>query len=192
LVATWGNLVNRSVSLVHKHFGSVPSPGALTPEDEAVRAATTGAFGAVGDLIGAARFKAALGEAMALAGVVNAYVSQQEPWALVKADKDRAATVLHVALSAVADLSVLFTPFMPESSERVRELLGLPAGLGPEPEVELAGTDGQRVLRTPAPKGRWAPVTLEPGTPVGPAKLLFTKLDPAIVDEELRRLDPDN
>ena len=189
LVATWGNLVNRSVSLVHKHFGSVPSPGPFTPEDEAVRAATTGAFAAVGDLIGAARFKAALGETMALAGVVNAYVSQQEPWALLKTDKERAATVLHVALAAVADLSLLFTPFLPESSERVREQLGLPGGPGPEPEVTMAGTDGQRVLRTPAPDGRWGPVTLEPGTPVGPAKPLFTKLDPAIVDEELARLE---
>jgi methionyl-tRNA synthetase len=189
-VATWGNLVNRSVSLAHKHFGTVPPPGPLTPEDEAVRAATTGGFAAVGDLIGAARFKAALAETMALAGAVNAYVSQQEPWALVKADKERAATVLNVALSAVADLSVLFTPFLPHSSEQVRELLGLPAGLGPEPEVGLAGTDGQRVLRTPPPDGRWGPVTLEPGAPVGPARPLFAKLDPSIVDEELRRLDP--
>jgi methionyl-tRNA synthetase len=189
LVATWGNLVNRSVSLVHKHFGSVPTPGALTPEDEAVRAATTGGFAAVGDLIGAARFKAALAETMALAGMVNAYVSQQEPWALIKTDKERAATVLYVALSAVADLAVLFTPFMPESSERVRTQLGLAPGLGVAPEVALAGTDGQRVLRTAPPEGRWAPVTLEPNTPVGPPRPLFTKLDPAIVDEELARLE---
>ena len=71
----------------------------------------------------------------------------------------------------------------------MREKLGLPAGLGPKPEVAMAGTDGQRVLRTPAPEGRWGPMNLEPGTPVGPARPLFTKLDPAIVDEELARLE---
>jgi methionyl-tRNA synthetase len=45
------------------------------------------------------------------------------------------------------------------------------------------------VLRTAPPEGRWAPVTLEPNTPVGPPRPLFTKLDPAIVDEELARLE---
>jgi len=198
LVANWGNLVNRSISMVAKNFGSVPEAGELTDDDRAILAATEGGFDAVGSLIGQARFKAALAEAMALAQRVNAYVSQQEPWKLLKADtsgtprtpgRDRAATVLHVALRAVGDLSVLFTPFMPESSERVRAMLGLPAGMGPMPEVS-AGTDGQRVLRTGPPVGRWAPVALTAGTPIAPPQPVFEKLDPSIVDEELKRLEP--
>ena len=92
---------------------------------------------------------------MAIAAAVNTYVSQQEPWKLVKADKERAATVLHTALRCVADLSVLFTPFLPESSERIRAMLGLPGGTGPLPTVDLGGSDGQRVLRTERPTGRW-------------------------------------
>jgi methionyl-tRNA synthetase len=104
--------------------------------------------------------------------------------------RTRAATVLHVALRSVADLSVLFTPFMPESSERVRAMLGLPPGMGPMPEVAKAGTDGQRVLRTRPPTGRWAPLALTPGTPVSPPEPLFEKLDPSVVEQELARLEP--
>ena len=189
LVATWGNLVNRSLSMVHKNFGAVPEPGELTIEDQGVVAAAEGGFEAVGALISQSRFKAALNEVMAIAAAVNTYVSQQEPWKLVKADKERAATVLHTALRCVADLSVLFTPFLPESSERIRAMLGLPGGTGPLPTVDLGGSDGQRVLRTERPTGRWEPVHLTPGTPIGPAEPVFTKLDPAVVDEELARLE---
>jgi methionyl-tRNA synthetase len=189
LVANWGNLVNRSVSMAQRNFGSVPEPGALTQDDAAILAAIEGGFEAVGTLIGQSRFKAALGECMALAQGVNGYVSHQEPWKLVKADRQRAGTVLNVALQCVANLSVLFTPFLPESSERVRALLGQPSGWGPMPEAAMAGVDGQRILRTPAPQGRWAPLPLAPGTPLETPQPVFEKLDPSIVDKELRRLE---
>jgi methionyl-tRNA synthetase len=190
LVANWGNLVNRSISMVAKNFGSMPEAGELTDDDRAILATLEDGFEAVGSLIGQSRFKAALAETMALAQRVNGYISQQEPWKLIKSDRDRAATVLHVALRSVADLSVLFTPFMPDSSERVRAMLGLPPGMGPMPEVALSGTDGQRVLRTAPPTGRWAPVALAAGTPVAPPEPLFEKLDPSVVEEELARLEP--
>jgi methionyl-tRNA synthetase len=189
LVANWGNLVNRSISMAQRNFGSVPAPGPLSQDDAAVLAAVEGGFEAVGALIGQSRFKAALGECMALTQGVNGYISQQEPWKLVKADRERAGTVLNVALRCVADLSVLFTPFLPESSERVRALLGQPAGWGPMPEAATAGVDGQRILRTPAPDGRWAPLPLAPGTPLAAPRPVFEKLDPSIVEVELRRLD---
>ena len=38
---------------------------------------------------------------MRLSSLANQYVDEQEPWALVKTDRDRAATVLFVALRAV-------------------------------------------------------------------------------------------
>ena len=46
---------------------------------------------------------------------VNQYVSDQAPWALVKTDRDRAATVLNVALRAVDSLKTIFTPFLPHT-----------------------------------------------------------------------------
>ena len=54
----------------------------------------------VGELIENARFKAALAEAMATSALANQYLAEQAPWALVKTDRERAATVLYVALRA--------------------------------------------------------------------------------------------
>src|SRR5919201_1970801 len=48
LVATWGNLVNRTLTSAYRNFGSVPEPGRLTTADEALIGAIGGGFGAVG------------------------------------------------------------------------------------------------------------------------------------------------
>src|SRR5947208_7034422 len=68
LVAGWGNLVNRSISMAAKNFGAIPPAAALTATDEALLAATRAAFGTVGDLIGKHRQKAAISEAMRVGG----------------------------------------------------------------------------------------------------------------------------
>src|SRR6201996_8911069 len=52
LVAGWGNLVNRSVSLAAKNFGAIPPAADLTPEDEALLAVAKDGFRTVGELIG--------------------------------------------------------------------------------------------------------------------------------------------
>src|SRR5881398_2640847 len=58
LVATWGNLVNRAVSLVHRNFGSMPPRGIVTDDDAATLAAVEAGFETVGGLIEQSRFKA--------------------------------------------------------------------------------------------------------------------------------------
>src|ERR1051326_6522478 len=79
LVAGWGNLVNRAISMAAKNVGEIPAATELTPEDEALLEASRAAFTTVGDLLDRCRFKAALAEA-------NKYVSDHEPWKLAKTD----------------------------------------------------------------------------------------------------------
>ena len=86
LVANWGNLVNRTLSSAHKNFGAVPEPGELTADDRELLDAIAAGFETVGDLIESARFRAALGEAMRLATLVNRYTDR--PGA-VGADRER-------------------------------------------------------------------------------------------------------
>jgi methionyl-tRNA synthetase len=191
LVATWGNLVQRSVSLAHKHFGSVPVPAGLTDADRAVLDTSRDAFDAVGDAIAGSRFKLALNHGMGLAAQVNAYVSQQEPWKLATSDRERAGTVLNVALQAVADLTVLLSPFLPDSSAEARRLLGLSDDLVQFPEVRHVGAGGEvhRVLETAKPPaGQWQQRLIEPGTPLAAPTHLFRKLDTSLVEEELDRM----
>ena len=79
LVAGWGNLVNRTATLIAKNFGEIPAMGPLTAEDEALLAHVEAAFDRVGDLIGRHRQKQAIGEAMRVVAEVNKYVSDTEP-----------------------------------------------------------------------------------------------------------------
>jgi methionyl-tRNA synthetase len=196
LVATWGNLVNRTLMIVHRDFGAVPEPGPLRAEDEELIRAIEGGFESVGELIDQTRFKAALAEAMRLASRVNQYTNSQEPWALVKSDRERAATVLYATLRCVDNLKLLLTPFLPFSSQALHEVLGHEGQIaGPIELRDVAEEDGSvhRVLTGDYESwvGRWEPSRLEPAQRVDEPRPLFKKLDPGVVDEELARMDPD-
>ncbi len=193
LLANWGNLVNRTLTNAHRTFGGVPDPGELAEQDRALLATIEGGFAEVGDLIERARFRAALGEVMRLSSEVNQYVSDQAPWALAKTDRDRAATVLYVAMHAVDSLKVLFTPFLPHTSQQLHELLGYEGWLaGPlefRPVVEDDGRSHEVLTGDYASwVGSWRPSELPPGQALLEPRPLFRKLDPSIVDDELDRV----
>ncbi len=182
LVAKWGNLVNRALALSYRNFGAVPEPGPLTPEDEELIAAVEAGFDAVGGQIGAARFRAAITEAMRLADRVNQYASDQAPWTTIKTDRERAATVLYVLLRAVDNLKIIFTPFLPFSSQALHELLGYEGWIAGPLEFRTVEEEGasHRVLTGDYASwvGRWAPSELRPGQTLAEPKPLFRKLDP--------------
>src|SRR5262245_55638365 len=66
LLATWGNLVNRTLTVAYRQFGAVPEPGELSEADGRLLRAVEAGFHRIGREIEDARFKAALGEAMAI------------------------------------------------------------------------------------------------------------------------------
>ncbi len=189
LVANWGNLVQRTLSLVHRHFGGLPEPGMLTDDDAGLLAAVDGGFETVGTHLDAARFKAALTEAMRLSASVNRYLGEHEPWKLIESNRSRAATVLWVALQAVANLNVQLTPFLPFSSQRLHELLGRDGCIAPMPELRASAEGAvHRVMTGEYPVGGWQVSRLPSGRPLAAPTPLFRKLDPAIMDEELQRM----
>ncbi|HZE48283.1 MAG TPA: methionine--tRNA ligase [Jatrophihabitantaceae bacterium] len=195
LVASWGNLVNRTVSMTAKNVGSIPAPGALTDADQALLASSRAAFDSVGELLARSRQKAAIGEAMRIVGEANKYLSDMAPWKLRTEDPDRMASVLHVALQVVDDCKTLLTPFLPSSSARVHGLLGGAGDWAAMPDLvevdeETApGSPSYNVLTGDYDTGaRWESTPLEVGRPIAPPTPVFTKLDPSVVDEELARL----
>ncbi|MBU2662987.1 methionine--tRNA ligase [Actinoplanes bogorensis] len=194
LVAGWGNLVNRCVSMAAKNFGTIPELGELTPEDEALLAYAKAGFATVGELIGKHRQKAAIGEAMKVVAEANKYLSEQAPWKLkTEAEKPRQGTVLAVALQVVSDANTLLTPFLPHSAQKVFELLGGQGVHAPMPRIEevddLDGGPSYPVLTGDYTVGaRWASVPLVTGTPLAAPKPVFRKLEPSVIDEELARL----
>jgi methionyl-tRNA synthetase len=195
LVAGWGNLVNRSVSMAAKNVGAVPTPGELTDDDRALLATTSGAFAPIGDLLSRNRQKAAINEAMRVVGEANKYLSDQAPWKL-KEDPARRDTVLHTALQAIKDCNALLTPFLPHSSQTVHELLGGTGVWSVAPQIEevtdLDDGSPYPIITGPYEQSQavWTSTPLPaPGTPLAPPKPIFTKLDPSIVEEEIRRLE---
>ena len=195
LVANWGNLVNRTLTSAYKNFGVVPTPGPLTDDDASVLAAVEGGFDVVGGQIEQARFKAALAEAMRLATRVNQYVSDQAPWTVIKQDRERAATILYVALRSIDNLKTLFAPFLPFSSQTLHELLGYEGFLaGPLVFQDVEEDDGtvHTVLTGDYAswEGSWRPAALPAGRTLREPRTLFRKLDPdTVVAEELARME---
>ncbi len=193
LVASWGNLVNRSISMAAKNFGAVPPAGELTAEDRALLDAAKAAFPAVGGLIERHRLKAAIGEAMRVVAEANKYLSDQAPWK-IKDDPQRVGTILHVALQVVSDCNVLLTPFLPHSAQKIHEQLGGTGVHAPMPEIheveDLDGGPGYPIITGDYTEGaRWESVPIESGRPLAPPRPVFRKLDPSIVEEELARLE---
>src|SRR5262249_30892814 len=76
LVAGWGNLVNRSISMAAKNFGAIPPAGPLTAGDAALLASVRAGFASVGEMIEKHRQKAAISEAMRIVAEVNKYFSE--------------------------------------------------------------------------------------------------------------------
>ncbi|MDQ3501258.1 MAG: class I tRNA ligase family protein, partial [Actinomycetota bacterium] len=125
LVATWGNLVNRVLTITTRNFdGRVPTPAALTDDDQAVLDAVDRGLTEIARLIEQVELRAGLRMAMDTATAVNVYLNAHEPWKLVTSDPDRGATVLWVAIAAIAGLGVAFSPYLPFTAPTLRSMLG--------------------------------------------------------------------
>ena len=193
LVAGWGNLVNRTVSLVARNLGAIPPAGEVTGPDSEALATSRKAFDDVGALLARSQQKAALAEAMRVVGEANKYLSDQAPWKL-KDDLPRRDTVLHVALQLVDDAKALLTPFLPGSSQTVDAMLGGTAPWSGQPELrevdDLDGGPSYPVLMGEYDTAAvWASVPIRVGQPLATPTPLFTKLDPSVVDDELARME---
>ncbi|MDN4483615.1 methionine--tRNA ligase [Demequina lignilytica] len=195
LVAGWGNLVNRTASLLHKNVGSIPELGELADVDRAALASSETAFATVGDLVRSHRQRAAITETMRVVGEANKYLADTAPWKLKNEDPERMRTVLGVAAQLVSDANTLMAPFLPHSSQRVHEALGGEGVLAPMPQMtdvadlDLEGREYPIITGDyTAVKGTWARRPLVAGTPVPAPSPVFTKLDDEIVAAELERM----
>ncbi|GIU91919.1 MAG: methionine--tRNA ligase [Acidimicrobiia bacterium] len=155
LVSTWGNLVNRVLTMVAKnHGGRIPASGVLQPGDVALLSSIDRALEEEAELIERVELRAGLRRVMEAATEVNVYLNANAPWKAE--DPERAATVLWVACNAINGLKVGFAPYLPFSSQTLHRMLGL------QGEV---GDDG------------WVRSRLEPGLEIGPVEPLFEKVE---------------
>lgn len=195
----WGNLVNRTVSMAHKNFGEVPTPGELSDADKKILALADETFETVGAALAESKFKAGITAAMHLVGEANAYIADQQPWALAKDEdqRERLATVLWTALQVVSDCNVLLTPYLPHTAQKVHETLGREGVWAAAPEIREVWDDlpvslvgvglPEENQNYPVITGdyesqqaKWGRVDVVPGTPLAKPKPLIQKLDPEL------------
>ncbi len=170
LVATYGNLVHRVLTMVNRNFdGVVPEPDESNEASAALLDEARERFAQATASLEAVRLRLALNTAMGLAQAANRYLEQAAPWRAVREDKAKAGAALWTGLAVIDCLKTLLYPFIPFSSERVHTMLGF------EGSVTHAGWS-------------WDPSATVPGRRIGRPEPLFAKLDEALAESETQRL----
>jgi methionyl-tRNA synthetase len=161
LVATWGNLVNRVLSMSDRNFdGRVPDHGELTDQDRAILDLGPATLEAVAGHIERVELRAGLRAGMDAAAEVNAYLNATEPWRVLKEDPERGGTILWVSIQAIAAIRVALYPYLPHSAVTIGEMLGT----GPQIDA-------------------WSAPEVIPDTELGLVAPVFVKLDDDVLDD---------
>ena len=172
LVATYGNLVNRVLSFTFRNFdGKVPGVKEIDELDKSLLRTASETMDSVSDNLYNCKFKAAVTQAFGLAQEANRYLDAKAPWKSIKEDRAMAGSSLTVAMQVINCLKTILYPFMPFSSQKVHNFLGL---------------DGV------VEKGEWnfdaVVAEIKTGAGLREPSPLYTKLDSTLIEEEVQKL----
>ena len=169
LVAIYGNFVNRALVLTQKYFGGkVPECGELQEIDQVALKEFSDVKAEVEKLLDVFKFRDAQKEAMNLARIGNKYLADTEPWKVAKTDMARVATILNISLQLAANLAIAFEPFLPFSSQKLRNMLN------------MSEFDWEQLGRTDL---------LEAGHQLNKVELLFEKIEDAAIEAQVQKLE---
>ncbi len=181
LVAIFGNFINRIVVLTNKYFeGVVPEPNKFTQVDKDTLETLKSYPGIISDSIEHYRFREASQELMKLARLGNKYLADEEPWKVIKEDKDRVQTIMYIALQIAAALAVLAEPFLPFTSAKLKRILSISENTSSRNSdlAELSWSDVTK-KETLLPKG----------LQIGEPELLFRKVEDKEIQTQLNKLE---
>ena len=167
-----GNVVSRTMTMIHRYCdGRIPTPAAGAGDRErALGGHIVSVIDAVKQSFDSVQISLALQATWGVITAINQYLVEREPWALAKKPDQRATLdqTLYFAADAVRVVAALIEPVMPETTLRIRRMLGIAA----ETWVDLR------------------PHTLSPGTTLGATETLFPRIEKTI--EELRTMTSDS
>lgn len=179
LVAIFGNFINRVMVLTDKYYeGIVPEPAEFSEVDEQLLKELAVYPDVIASSLERYRFREAQAEMMNLARLGNKYLADEEPWKTIKTDEERTRTIMYVALQISAALAVLSEPFLPFTSEKLKNMLNFQ-------DLQHKPTWSSLSLLSPPsgemPLGRG-------GHKIGKAELLFSKIEDEQVEAQLNKL----
>ena len=167
-----GNLLSRTVAMVGKYFDySLPSDKQPSEEDLPLKKMAQELPAKIEELMNKMLFADALAEIWQYVGALNKYIDITMPWSLAKdeANRDRLSSVMYNLAEGLRIIGVLITPYMPETSEKIREQLGVAADDYTWQSLENFGG-------------------IKEGTKLVKAEPLFPRIDVAKEIEELGKL----
>ncbi|MEX2590506.1 MAG: methionine--tRNA ligase, partial [Chitinophagales bacterium] len=168
LVATLGNFINRVMVLTSKYYnGKLTRGNGQQFSFEPIEKSILESYEKEAEHIGKYEFRNALSSAMELARKGNKYLAESEPWKLAKTDENATADILFNSIQIVGHLGILLEPFLPETANRIREMLHLK-----KPEIQW-GSD---------------PLILPEGHQIGKAQLLFQKIEDKEMEAQVEKL----
>nr|WP_314247208.1 methionine--tRNA ligase [Capnocytophaga leadbetteri] len=171
LVAIFGNFINRVAVLTQKYYeGEVPAAGVLNATDSETLQQLSELTQKIEQSLERYRFREAQQELMNIARLGNKYLADEEPWKLIKTDAERVKTVMYVALQVATALAITSEPFLPFTSEKLKNIL------------QLSTTAWEQVKQNPT-------ALLPTGHKIGVATLLFEKIEDAAIAKQLERLE---
>jgi methionyl-tRNA synthetase len=175
LVAIFGNFINRVMVLTDKYYdGIVPEPATFSEIDEQTLSELKAYPAVIASSLERYRFREAQGELMNVARLGNKYLADEEPWKTIKTDEERTKTVMYVALQIAAALAVLSEPFLPFTSDKLKNMLSI-------------------ILSAVEESVKWNDVSskselLKPGHKINKAELLFSKIEDEQIQQQLDKL----
>lgn len=122
LANTLGNLLNRTISMVHKYFdGVVVAPVDVRTEDEELIQMALHLPGVVDDKMNQLKVGEAIDAIFDLLRRCNKYIDETTPWVLAKEEsqRDRLGTVLYHLLEAIRFSAILLQPFLPDTTDKI-------------------------------------------------------------------------
>jgi len=137
LANSFGNLAQRTLSMIHKNLGGIlPTPGDTPADRELLSIVEDATLTEVPEAFGRFAFSIGIEAWLRAVFACNAYVDDQAPWALRKTDPERMAAVLGTLVVAVRELARAIAPIIPMAADKLLTLIDVGEGGAPIPQPQ--------------------------------------------------------
>ncbi len=132
LANSFGNLAQRTLSMIHKNLGGVlPAPGEAAMDKDLLALVETTTRTDVPAAFDRLAFSVGIEAWLRAVFACNAYIDTEAPWTLRKTDPERMAAVLGTIVAAVRKLASAIAPIIPASADKLLALMDSGAGGNP-------------------------------------------------------------
>lgn len=124
LIANFGNLFYRATYFIEKNFNGAVPEAHLTDKERELQWHLEQTIIRVRELVHGVKLREALRETLSFASQVNKYFQDQKPWDKIRTDPESAATTLYTTINLLHQISILLSPYIPESASMALDCLG--------------------------------------------------------------------